>query len=206
MKKMKKSRELIYISFVMLGLWIIGYGISLIYHKYILINSSESQGYWSQTYDHQSYKLYLKTLDYFARFLVLVSLFLMARVSQMVWKARKVLRDEGESTPSEKKVLLVSLGVYMCYLLLKIIERGFYLNPVQGSSTTDVYMKLTMDVLRYEVLVLQDYILIPQIIAFLIWKPRVSDGLLRSFFTGLWIPSLVQFVYEIIRDPVVYPA
>ncbi|KAJ9548690.1 hypothetical protein OSB04_021233 [Centaurea solstitialis] len=198
MKKMKKSPELVYVSIVMLGTWIIGYGISLIYSKEILMNSSETLHYSTQPYDHESYyKLYLKTLDYFARFLVLVSMFLMARISQMVLKARKVVREKGESSPSEKKVLLVSLTVYVCFLVLKIVGRGFFRDPlVQGSSSKDVYVRITMDVLRYEVGVLQDQVMVPQFIAYLIWKPRVSDGLYRSFLGGLWILSLVKLAYE----------
>ncbi|KAJ9548691.1 hypothetical protein OSB04_021234 [Centaurea solstitialis] len=207
MKKMKTSQELVYISIVMLGTWIVGYGSSLIYSEEILMNPSETLHYSTQPYDHESYyKLYLKTLDYVARFLVLVSMFLMARISQMVWKARKVVREKGESAPSEKMILLVSLTVSVCFLVLKIVGRGFYQDPlVQGSSSKDVYVRITMDVLRYEVSVLQDQFMVPQIIASLIWKSRVSDRFLRSFFGGLLILTLVRVAYEIVRDPVTYP-
>ncbi|CAH1433188.1 unnamed protein product [Lactuca virosa] len=206
MRKMRKSIEpFAYISLTMLGLWIIGYGINLINGKEIMFISSETQYYKNQPYDHQSYKRYLSIIDYLTRFLVLVSMFLMAKISHIVLKARKALKSQDESTPSEKKILMMTLGFYMCYLLLIMVEHGIwiYLNPLQGESTKDYYVKLMMDLLRYHVYMLQDYFMVPQIIALYVWKNHPRDQ--RSFINGLWIPSLVLFVYEIVRDPVDYP-
>ncbi|CAI9298439.1 unnamed protein product [Lactuca saligna] len=205
---MRKSIEpFAYISLAMLGLWIIGYSINLINGKEIMFISSETQYYKNQPYDHRSYKRYLSILDYLTRFLVLVSMFLMAKISHIVLKARKALKNQGESTPSEKKILMMTLGFYMCYFLLEMVEHGIwiYLNPLQGESTKDYYVKLMMDLLRYHVYMLQDYFMVPQIIALYVWKNRPRDQRLGSFINGLWIPSLVLFVYEITRDPVDYP-
>ncbi|KAI3781872.1 hypothetical protein L2E82_11900 [Cichorium intybus] len=207
MRKMLTSIEpLAYISLAMLGLWIIGYGINLIYGKEIVIISWKTQYYKNQPYDHQTYKRYLSILDYFVRFLVLVSMVLMGKIFHMVLKARKALHDENKWTPNEKKVIVVSLCFYMGYLFLITVERviWLYLNPLQGASIKDVYMRLIMDVLKYEVYKLQDYFMFPQIIALYVWKIGTRDNGLGSFLHGLWIPSIVLFFYDMFRDPVDY--
>ncbi|GJR44252.1 nucleolar protein [Tanacetum coccineum] len=206
-KYMKKSHEPVpYISLLMPGFWILGYGITIIYSEEILIMSSETQGYKKHPYDLQNYKRYLTNLDYLARFLVLVSMFQMGIIFVMVLKARKVLRAQGVSPPSEKKVITVSLICYMCYLLLRIIEGWIRLHLAEVTITRDDYVKLIVMAFWYTLSHLQDYYMIPQIVAHCIWKkPRLNDPLLKYFFTGLWIPALLQFVYEAVRNPVVAP-
>ncbi|KAI3781871.1 hypothetical protein L2E82_11899 [Cichorium intybus] len=191
-KKMRKYPEALpYISLGMLGWWIFGYGINLIYGKKIPIHNY-------QPYDHQSYNIFLKTVDYFSRFLVLVSIILMAKISHMVLKSRKELHDRGEWTPSEKKVLLVSLGVYICYLLPIIFgyyNDEFYFTSLQGISIIDVFTKIIIDVLSYDIVYkFKDYYAVPQLIALYIWKPEHRAPLL-SFLSGLWIASVLEMVY-----------
>nr|GEU45055.1 nucleolar protein [Tanacetum cinerariifolium] len=204
---MKKSHEPVpYISLLMPGFWILGYGITIIYNEEILIMSSETQGYKKHPYDLQNYKRYLKILDYLARFLVLVSMFQMGIIFVMVLKARKVLRAQDVSPPSEKKVITVSLICNMCYLLPRIIEGWIRLHLAEVTITRDDYVKLIVMAFWYTLGYLQDYYMIPQIVAHRIWKkPHLNDPLLKYFFTGLWIPALLQFVYEAVRNPVVAP-
>ncbi|MFS8012235.1 hypothetical protein Hanom_Chr14g01318441 [Helianthus anomalus] len=200
MKKMKKSNEPVaYISLVALGMWIVGYGITLIYNKEILIRSLVSQYDVTQPSHLQNYKRYLNNLDYFARFLVLVSMFLMARIAQMVLKARKILQEQGEPTPSEKKLLLVCLRAYMWYFTLNCVEVGVQLYIKKATLTKDEYMRLIMQLFRYTVYDLQDYLLYVQIIASMVWKPRLPNPGLKYFVIGLWVPSLIQFPYEVVR-------
>ncbi|KAI3801892.1 hypothetical protein L1987_30009 [Smallanthus sonchifolius] len=207
-KNMKKSSEPLaaYISLFSLGMLILGCGIALIYTKELLIKSSESEYYANHPYDLQNYKLYLNNLDYFARFLVLVSMLLVAGISQMVLKARKVLHEQGEPTPSEKKVLLVCLGAYMCYFLLMfMIKVGAQLYIAKVNLTKDVYMKIIMHFCWFTVRDLLDYALAAQIIALWVWKRRLSFPRLKHFDIGLWMPFLISFVYEFVRDPITYP-
>lgn len=168
--------------------------------------SLETQNYINQPYDLQCYKRYLNNLDYFARFLVLLSMFLMARISTTVLKARKVLCKQDKPSLSEKKVLLVCLSSYMSYFLVRITGDVLQLYRAGIELTINVYMKVIMQVLGYMIHDLQNYYWIAQIIAFRIWKPRLSDPLLKSFFMGLFVPYFIQFVYEVVRDPVNYPA
>nr|XP_043619597.1 uncharacterized protein LOC122591391 [Erigeron canadensis] len=206
MKDMKKSSESVpYISISMLALWIVGYGITLITSKEIVIKSSESTRYMNHPYDLQSYKGYLNNLDYLARFLILVTIFLMARIAQIVLKARAALREQGKSSPSEKKVILVSLIIYICYFLFSISMRGFHLYLNEVTFPKDVYIKAITEVCWYTVLNLQDYFLIPELVAFHIWKRHTSGSLFNNFVIRLWITILIHFVYEIIRSPIGYP-
>ncbi|KAK9055073.1 hypothetical protein SSX86_026153 [Deinandra increscens subsp. villosa] len=206
-KKMKGSSEpfAAYISLLVLCLWIVGYGFTLIYSKEILIKSLETKHYANQPYDLENYKQHLNNLDYFARFLVLVSMLLMGRISQMVLKARKVLREQGKPTPSEKKVLLVGLGAYVCYFLLRFTEARIKLGVAEVNFTKEVYMQLIMQVLRHSVHEIQDYFLFAQLMALWVWKPRLSEPWLKYFLFGLWIPPFIQFLYDVVRDPVAYP-
>ncbi|KAL8206213.1 hypothetical protein R6Q57_009764 [Mikania cordata] len=145
-KNMKKSIEPVaYISLLTLALWIVGYGITLIYSKEILIKSSENEHYRKQPYDLQNYKRYLNNLDYIARFLVLISMFLMAMISQMVLKARKALEEQSKPTPSEKKLLLVCLVAYLCDFLLGFsIKVVIHLYVDKVNLTKDDYMNIIM--------------------------------------------------------------
>lgn len=71
--------------------------------------------------------------------------------------------------------------------------------------TKDVYMKLIKQVLWYTVQDLQEYYLIPQLIALRIWKPHLSDPLIKSFIMGLYVPFFIRLFYNLVRDPVSYP-
>nr|XP_043619596.1 uncharacterized protein LOC122591389 [Erigeron canadensis] len=207
MKHMKKSSESVpYISLLMLALWIIGYGITLIYSKEVIIKSSESQHYMNRPYDHQSYKRYLDILDYLARFLILVTMILMARIGQTVLKSRKVLSERGEPSPSEKKVILVCFIIYVCYFLLTLIPNGISVYLGEVTYTKDVYLRLVMQVFWLTVHDIQDFFLVAQIIAFRIWKPSLTGPLFRISAIRIGILMLIRFVYEVVRDPVTYPA
>ncbi|KAD0916816.1 hypothetical protein E3N88_43556 [Mikania micrantha] len=206
-KNMKKSLEPVaYISLLALALWIVGYGITLIYSEEILIKSSETERYRKQPYDLQNYKRYLNNLDYIARFLVLISMFLMVMISQMVLKARKALDEQSKPTPSEKKLLLVCLVAYLCDFLIGFSSKvGIHLYVDKVNLTKDDYMNIIMQMFLDSVHDLQDWSVVAQVIAPMVWKHRLSGLGLESFLIGLWIPSLIRIPYVAFRDPVSYP-
>ncbi|KAL8237032.1 hypothetical protein R6Q59_018113 [Mikania micrantha] len=206
-KNMKKSLEPVaYISLLALALWIVGYGITLIYSEEILIKSSETERYRKQPYDLQNYKRYLNNLDYIARFLVLISMFLMVMISQMVLKARKALDEKSKPTPSEKKLLLVCLVAYLCDFLIGFSSKvGIHLYVDKVNLTKDDYMNIIMQMFLDSVHDLQDWSVVAQVIAPMVWKHRLSGLGLESFLIGLWIPSLIRIPYVAFRDPVSYP-
>ncbi|XP_071699212.1 uncharacterized protein [Rutidosis leptorrhynchoides] len=203
---MKKSKDSVpYISILTLTMWIIGYGIDLIHRKEIMIKSSETPHYVSRPYDLESYKGYLKNLDYFARFLVLVTMLQMARIAQMVMKARKLLSQQGESTPSEKKVILVTFGVCICYFIVMIALCGFDLYQHDVTFTKDYNMASFVREVWYSIPDFQSYMLIPQIICLRIWKPRFLGPIFGHFVLRQWLILTIQFAYNSVRDPVTYP-
>nr|GEU87480.1 hypothetical protein [Tanacetum cinerariifolium] len=78
-----------------------------------------------------------------------------------------------------------------------------WLHLIEMAITRDDYMKLIVMAFWYTLSHLQDYYMIPQIVALRIWKPHLNDPLLKYFFIGLLIQALLQFVYEAVRNPVV---
>lgn len=203
-----------YISLVMLGVQALGYGLPLITGAETLLKKAATEFSENQSYDLQNSQ-WIHVIDYTVKILVLVAFSVTLRLCQRVWKSRiRMLTRaplEPHRVPSDKKVLFTTLIIHIVgYILVLIVH---YVNtsykPLQTAYFVDstgyshVIREWETELEEYLGLV-QDFFLLPQVIANLMWRIHVKP-LRKLYYIGITSVRLLPHLYDFIRSPIPNP-
>ncbi|KAM7480399.1 hypothetical protein LguiA_028612 [Lonicera macranthoides] len=203
-----------YISLVMLGLQALGYSLPLITGAEALFKKMGNESYESQSYDLQKSQ-WIRIIEYTVKLLVLVSFLLTMRLCQKVWRSRIRLLTraplEPHRVPSDTRVFIMTLIIHVAgYITVLIIHS---VNNSQKPLRTETYVDSTGNShtlrqweteLEEYLGLIQDFFLLPQIIANLVWQIDCKP-LRKLYFIGITVVRLMPHVYDYIRSPVRNP-
>ncbi|KAI4338185.1 hypothetical protein L6164_016529 [Bauhinia variegata] len=205
---MNKNADFIpYVSLVMLAQQILGYSAELTKATEILLESKESVSYRNQPYDLNEYKLLIKTLNFLARFLVLLALLITAKLYQKVSEARNKPNADGSNKPKRiphyKHFILRSLKIHIsvCLVFLALRYREIFLRNDLRLMDAFILPGVLMRQVETQVLCAQDIFLLPQIVENSLWQSQVKP-LRKLYYVGLTLLRLILYFYDYIRDPV----
>ncbi|GAB2250199.1 hypothetical protein Droror1_Dr00013558 [Drosera rotundifolia] len=179
-----------YMSLVMLGVQVVGYGISLILDAEAYLSKN------SKSYDQSPYMVSqspeLRTVDYTVQSLVLICFLLTLRLFQRVWESRARLLvqfpNEPSQVPSDKGVLLGTSTIHIMVYMIIIVPSIF-----GGVSGT----KLSWEALLEEYIgLVQGLFLLPQVLGNVIWNTK-SQPLRKVYYVGMTMVTLLPHVYDI---------
>ncbi|CAA0839122.1 Protein of unknown function (DUF2921 [Striga hermonthica] len=210
----EKAESVPYVSFVMLGVQAVGYGLPLVTGAGALLRKRLAD--FSENESHElKNSQWIHMIDYAVKVLVLIGFALTLTLSQKVWKARiKLLMQsplEPHRVPSEKKVLLSTLIILVLgYVLVLVVH---YVNtsykPLQTVYFVD-WSGYSRAIREWETVLgeyfglVQDFFLLPQVIANFMW--RIQDKPLGMvYFSGLTSVRLFPHLYDYISAPVQNP-
>lgn len=202
-----------YISLVMLGVQALGYGLPLITGAEALFQKSK-ESFESPSYDLRNSQL-IRVIDYSVKLLVLVSFSLTLRLYQKVWRSRirLLMRSplEPHRVPSDKWVFLVTLVVHIIGYGSVIIIHSMktstspILNERYLDSTGNFHNLREWETkLEEYVGLVQDFFLLPQVLANIIWQINCKP-LRNIYFIGVSVVRLLPHIYDFIRSPVPNP-
>ncbi|KAK4395286.1 hypothetical protein Sango_1682900 [Sesamum angolense] len=203
-----------YVSLVMLGVQALGYTLPLITGAEALFRKAATEFNDNESYDLQNSQ-WTRVIDYTVKFLVLVAFSLTLRLCQKVWKSRiRMLTRtplEPHRVPSDKKVLFSTLFIHIAgYILVLIVH---YVNtsykPLQtahfidSTGYTHAIREWETELEEYLGLV-QDFFLLPQVIANLMWRIHVKP-LGKLYYFGITSIRLLPHIYDYVRSPIPNP-
>ncbi|KAH6758774.1 PII protein [Perilla frutescens var. frutescens] len=203
-----------YISLVMLGVQALGYSFPLITGAEALLKKASTEFSENQSYDLQNSQ-WLHVIDYTVKVLVLVAFSVTLRLCQKVWKSRIRMQTraplEPHRVPSDKKVLFTTLSLHIVGYIIALIVH--YVNtsykPLQTAHFVDstgyshVIREWETELEEYLGLV-QDFFLLPQVIANLMWRIHVKP-LGKLYYVGITSVRLLPHVYDYITSPIPNP-
>lgn len=203
-----------YISLVMLGVQALGYSFPLITGAEALLKKASTEFNENQSSDLQN-SLWLHVIDYTVKILVLVAFSATLRLCQKVWKSRIRMQTrcplEPHRVPSDKKVVLTTLSLHIAGYIIALIVH--YVNtsykPLQTTQFVDstgyshVIHEWETELEEYLGLV-QDFFLLPQVIANLVWRIHVQP-LRKPYYIGITSVRLLPHVYDYITSPIPNP-
>ncbi|KAL8458113.1 hypothetical protein ACS0TY_035845 [Phlomoides rotata] len=203
-----------YISLVMLGVQALGYSLLLITGAEALLKKATTEFSDNQSNDLQNSQ-WIHVIDYTVKILVLVAFSVTLRLCQKVWKSRiKMLTRaplETHRVPSDKKVLFITLIVHIVgYILVLVVH---YLSTTYKPLQTAYFVDSTgyshaireweTELAEYLGLV-QDFFLLPQVIANLMWRVHVKP-LRKLYYVGITSVRLLPHIYDYISSPIPNP-
>ncbi|KAK3026109.1 hypothetical protein RJ639_040781 [Escallonia herrerae] len=203
-----------YTSLVMLGVQALGYSLPLITGAEALFQKTRSESYESPSYDLEKSQ-WIRIIDYTVKLLVLVSFCLNLRLCQKVWRSRIRLLTrtplEPHRVPVEKRVFIITLIIHIIgYISVLIIhsvktsQKPLWSERYVDSTGYSHTLRGWETELEEYVGLIQDFFLLPQIIANLMWQIHCKP--LRNFYyIGITVVRLLPHVYDYIRDPVPNP-
>lgn len=200
-----------FISLVMLGVQVLGFGLPLITGAEALFKKQAS----FESDEMLSYNLeksqWISMIDYTVKLLLLALFLLTLRLCQKVWKSRVRLVSrtplEPHRAPSDNQVLMATLIIHAigCALILithtvkasrpslqtaRLIDSRGQSRALQGWKTElEEYFGLV-----------QDFFLLPQVIGNLVWELNCKP-LRGPYFIGITVVRLVPHLYDYIRPP-----
>lgn len=198
----------------MLGVQAIGYSLPLITGAEALFKrkaSASGTAYETPSYDLQRSQ-WFNVIDYTVKILVIVCFLLTLRLCQKVWKSRvrlftRATPQEPHKVPSDRRVLLVSLFLHtLGYILALALHpaRTERFTQVYGSYTTGATNWWQTETEEYIGLV-QDFFLLPQVIANFIWQIDSKQPLRKLYYLGITLVRLFPHVYDYIVGSVPDP-
>ncbi|KAG2304742.1 hypothetical protein Bca4012_063798 [Brassica carinata] len=188
-----------FLSLVMLGVQALGYSLPLITGAEALFKRKAASGtaYETPSYDLQRSQ-WFNVIDYTVKLLVMVCFLLTLRLCQKVWKSRVRLvtrtPQEPYRVPSDKRVLLVSLFLHaLGYILALVLHPAR--TQVYGGYTPAATNWWQTETEEYIGLV-QDFFLLPQVIANFIWQIDSKQPLRKLYYLGITLVRLFPHVYD----------
>ncbi|GFP96777.1 hypothetical protein PHJA_001821800 [Phtheirospermum japonicum] len=183
-----------YVSLVMLGVQVVGYGVPLITGAEALLKKALTEFGENESYELRS-RQWVHVIDYTVKFLVLIAFSLTLRLCQKVWKSRVRMLTraplEPHRVPSDRKVLLSTLVVHVLgYILVLVVH---YVNTSEWETKLEEYLGLV-----------QDFFLLPQVIANLMWRINVKP-LGKLYYLGITSVRLFPHVYDYVSSPIPNP-
>ncbi|KAF8053090.1 hypothetical protein N665_1465s0017 [Sinapis alba] len=129
----------------------------------------------------------------------MVCFLLTLRLCQKVWKSRVRLvtrtPQEPHKVPSDKRVLLVSLFLHaLGYILALVLHpaRTERFTQVYGTAATNWWQTETEEYIG----LVQDFFLLPQVIANFIWQIDSKQPLRKLYYLGITLVRLFPHVYD----------
>ncbi|KAJ0242286.1 Uncharacterized protein HA466_0207690 [Hirschfeldia incana] len=191
-----------FVSLVMLGVQALGYSLPLITGAEALFKrkAASPTAYETPSYDLQKSQ-WFNVIDYTVKLLVMVCFLLTLRLCQKVWKSRvrlvtRTTPQEPHRVPSDKRVLLVSLFLHaLGYILALVLHpaRTERFTPVYGAAGTNWWQTETEEYIG----LVQDFFLLPQVIANFIWQIDSKQQPLRKlYYLGITLVRLFPHVYD----------
>ncbi|KFK35769.1 hypothetical protein AALP_AA4G033800 [Arabis alpina] len=201
-----------FVSLVMLGVQALGYSLPLITGAEALFKRKAAS---APTYETPSYDLqrsqWFNVIDYTVKLLVMVCFLLTLRLCQKVWKSRARLitrtPQEPHKIPSDRRVLIISLILHaLGYILALILHpaRTDRLVAFVGSYAPDAAKWWQTETEEYIGLV-QDFFLLPQVIANFIWQIDSHQPLRKLYYFGITLVRLFPHAYDYIIGSVPDP-
>lgn len=192
-----------FVSLVMLGVQALGYSLPLITGAEALFKrkAASPTAYETPSYDLQKSQ-WFNVIDYTVKLLVMVCFLLTLRLCQKVWKSRvrlvtRTTPQEPHKVPSDRRVLLVSLFLHALGYILALV-----LHPARTERFTQVYGAAVgtnwwqTETEEYIGLV-QDFFLLPQVIANFVWQIDSKQQPLRKlYYLGITLVRLFPHVYD----------
>ncbi|KAG6425993.1 hypothetical protein SASPL_110206 [Salvia splendens] len=208
------SESIPFVSLVMLGVQALGYSFPLVTGAEALLRKASSEFSENQSDDLQNSQ-WLHVIDYTVKILVLIAFSLTLRLCQKVWKSRIRLQTraplEPHRVPSDKKVLITTLTLhvfgYIIALTVHYVSTSY--KPLQTAQFVDstgyshVIREWETELEEYLGLV-QDFFLLPQVIANLMWRIHVKP-LRKLYYIGITSVRLLPHVYDYITSPIPNP-
>lgn len=203
-----------FVSLVMLGVQAIGYSLPLITGAEALFKrkaSASGTAYEKPSYDLQRSQ-WFNVIDYTVKLLVMVCFLLTLRLCQKVWKSRvrlltRTTPQEPHKVPSDRRVLLVSLFLHALGYILALV-----LHPARTERFTQVYGSYTPGATNWwqteteeYIGLVQDFFLLPQVIANFIWQIDSKQPLRKLYYLGITLVRLFPHVYDYIVGSVPDP-
>lgn len=207
-----------FVSLVMLGVQALGYSLPLITGAEALFKRKAAS---ATTYETPSYDLqrseWFNVIDYTVKLLVMLCFLLTLRLCQKVWKSRARLLtripQEPHKVPSDRRVLLIALILHaLGYILALILHpartdrfaRTVRLVEVGGSYAPAAAKWWQTETEEYIGLV-QDFFLLPQVIANFMWQIDSHQPLRKLYYFGITLVRLFPHVYDYIIGSVPDP-
>ncbi|KAA8541860.1 hypothetical protein F0562_023012 [Nyssa sinensis] len=197
----KKGDVIPFMSLVMLGFQILGYGFPLIMNTDILFKWKEYH-YTANRYYLVGKGMWFRIIDCITKSLLLVAFVLTFRLYQKVSKSRQ-LKDKAitlKPIPSDKRVFLSTCFIHIIGFLVILITQS-------TRAENNVHMRINQKLpewlteLDEYIGLLQDFFLVPQIIGNWIWQIQVKP-LSKVYYIGFTVSRFLLRGYDYLRDPV----
>ncbi|XP_073296857.1 uncharacterized protein [Primulina huaijiensis] len=203
-----------FISLVMLGVQALGYSFPLITGAEALFKKTTTDFSNYQSYELRK-SLSITIIDYSVKLLVLVAFSLTLRLCQKVWRSRiRMLTRaplEPHRVPSDKKILLATLIIHSIGYIIVLITRyaGAGKEPTQTSQFVDssgysCTIRLWEIELEEYLGLVQDFFLLPQVIANLVWQIHCRP-LRKTYYMGITAIRLLPHIYNRVIVPIPNP-
>lgn len=203
-----------FISLVMLGVQALGYSLPLITGAETIFKKMGSESYENQSYG-LSKNQWLQVIDYTVKLLILACFLVTIRIFQKVWKSRIRLLTraplEPHRVPSDKRVLIINSVIHIIGYIFVLVFH--YAKTSQMPRRTQSFADFdgnSQKVWEWETELeeymglIQDFFLLPQIIANFIWE--IDTKPLRKFyFLGLTAVRVLPHIYDLIKSPTPNP-
>ncbi|KZV43177.1 hypothetical protein F511_23653 [Dorcoceras hygrometricum] len=199
-----------FISHVMLGVHALGYSFPLITGAEALFKKAATDFADEQSYELRT-SLSITSMGYLVKLLVLLAFSLTLRLCQKVWRSRiRMLTRaplEHHRVPSNKKALLTTLIMHTIGYIIVITVRyaGAGKELTQQSEFLDSSgysrtIRLWEIELEEYVGLVQDFFLLPQVIANLVWQINCRP-LRKMYYIGLTSIRLLPHIYDRVIVP-----
>lgn len=204
-----------FISLVMLGVQVLGFGLPLITGAEALFKGEASSGSDEMSPYNLERSQWISMIDYTVKLLLLVMFLLTLRLCQKVWKSRARLLSrtplEPHRAPSDKQVLIATLIIHVLGFTLILINHTVKVSRQSLQTETFIDSQGQSRALRgwkteleeYFGLV-QDFFLLPQVIGNFVWELNCKP-LRGPYYIGITIVRLLPHLYDYIRAPTSNP-
>ncbi|KAG7600372.1 hypothetical protein ISN44_As06g044820 [Arabidopsis suecica] len=199
-----------FVSLVMLGVQALGYSLPLITGAEALFKRKAAS---ATTYETPSYDLqrsqWFNVIDYTVKLLVMVCFLLTLRLCQKVWKSRARLLtrtpQEPHKVPSDRRVLLIALILHALGYVIALIRHPARADRLvvgsYGSAASNWWQTETEEYIG----LVQDFFLLPQIIANVMWQIDSRQPLRKLYYFGITLVRLFPHAYDYIVGSVPDP-
>ncbi|KAL3633005.1 hypothetical protein CASFOL_025989 [Castilleja foliolosa] len=203
-----------YISLVMLGVQVVGYGVPLITGAEALFKKASTEFSENESYELRSSQ-WVHVIDYTVKFLVLIAFSLTLKLCQKVWKSRVRMLTraplELHRVPSDRKVLLITLVLHVLGYILVLVFH--YVNTSYKPLKTTYFVDskgFSHAIREWETKLeeylglIQDFFLLPQVIGNLTWRINVKP-LRKLYYLGITFVRIFPHIYDYLSSQIPNP-